>query len=147
MRRQAILLGLLVMLTTIGLSQTSPPSDATVDASITGVWRADMDGLPYITLTITNETGDLSGAVLFYLHRRNEGQSWTSTPGTPEPLFNPKFDGKTLTFQVSHRRAHPPGSLSDPPVSFRMKLTGTNRGEVVSENDASSGLVLLRTEY
>lgn len=147
MRRQAILVSVLATLTTFGLSQTTSPSEATVSTSIVGVWRADMDGLPYITLTITNETGSLSGAVLFYLHRRNEGNSWTSTPGVPEPLFNTKFDGKTLTFQVSHRRAHPPGSLLDPPVSFWMKVTGPDKGECVNENGVSLGLVMERTEY
>jgi len=107
-----------------------------------------MDGLPFIALLITNENGGLSGAVLFYFHHRDAvGQPWTSTPGLPEPLFNPKFDGKTLTFQVSHRRAHPPRTLNDPPVSFRFKLMGANRGELVNENEASPVTVLVRSEY
>jgi hypothetical protein len=140
----------MAMLTTAGFSQTSRPGEATAapdTASIKGVWRADMGGLPYITVTITNETGSLSGAVLFYFHHRDPGQPWTSTPGLPEPLFNPKFDGKTLTFQVSHRRAHPPRTLNDPPVSFRFKLIGANRGELVNENESPSELVLVRTDY
>lgn len=147
MRSLAITGCVLAMLATAGLSQMNRPNEAADKASIVGVWRADMDGLPFITLTITNETGSLSGAVLFYLHRRDEGKPLISTPGIPEPLFNPKFDGKTLTFQVSHRRAHPPGSLSDAPVSFRLKLTGADKGELVNQNENSSGLVLVRTDY
>jgi hypothetical protein len=38
--------------------------------------------------------------------RRDEGKPPTSLPGIPEPLFNPQFDGKGLTFQLSHRHAH-----------------------------------------
>jgi hypothetical protein len=147
MRIQEVLVGLLAILTTFGLPQTSHQSEATIYASIIGVWRAEMDGLPSITLTITNETGNLSGAILFYLHRRDEGQRWTSMPGIPEPLFNPKFDGKILTFEVSHRRAHPPRTLLDPPVHFRMTLTGPDKAELVNENEGrGSGFPIVRDE-
>ena len=116
---------------------------------------ARRDGFPFVTLTIDNETGNLSGAVLFYLHRCNEGQPVTSTPESPEPLINPKFDGKTLTFQVSHRRAHPPGSLNDPPVSFHLTLTGIDKAGLINESDlsstketaASTGLPMTRADY
>ena len=139
MRSKAILVCVaLAMLATTGLSQTNRASsamEATDRASITGIWRAQMDGLPAITLTVTDEGGSLAGAVLFYLHRRDPGQSVTATPGVPEPLFNPRFDGKTLTFQVSHRRAHPPGSLHDGPVRFQLKLSGADKGEFVNENE------------
>ena len=152
--RDVILCALTAMLATAGFSQSSGPGTSTnlqgassATSPIEGVWRVDMDGLPAVALVITNEGGSLSGAVLFYLHHRDPGQPWTSSPGIPEPLFNPKFDGKTLTFQVSHRRAHPPRTLNDPPVSFRFKLIGANRGELVNENEASPVTVLVRSEY
>ncbi len=146
-------LPLLIATTACTQNGASKLPPATPDPSpIVGVWRAQMDGLPAITLTVTNETGSLSGAILFYLHRRDEGKPVTSTPGIPEPIFNPEFDGKTLTFQVSHRRAHPPRTLSDPPVRFRLKLTGPNAGglnmgEATKENEASVGLAIVKTEY
>jgi hypothetical protein len=153
------LCGLMAMLATAGLSQTTRPGEpgTTSDASpIVGFWHADMDGLPAITLVVTKETGSLSGAVLFYFHRRDAvGQPWTSTPGLPEPLFNPQFDGKTLTFQVSHRRAHPPRTLNDPPVSFRLTLTGVNKADLINESESPSmngnatspGFPMARTDY
>jgi hypothetical protein len=116
-------------------------------SSVVGVWRAEMDGLPVVTLTITNETGTLSGAVLFYLHRRDEGKPVTSTPGIPEPLFNLKFEGQILTFQVSHRRAHPPRTLSDPPVTFRLKLIGADKSGLINENETGPELTMVRTDY
>src|ERR1035438_8927634 len=123
----------LAMMATAGFSQTSQVSETTAGAApIMGIWRCQMDGLPAITLTVTDEGGTLAGAVLFYLHRRDPGQPMTATPGVPEPLFNPRFDGKTLTFQVSHRRAHPPGSLHDGPVRFQLKLSGADKGEFVN---------------
>ena len=90
-----------------GWAQTNDTANSSV-TPVEGVWRCDMNGLPAVTLTVTNEGGKLTGAVLFYLHRREPGKAETATAGVPEPLFHPKFDGNTLTFQVSHRRAHPP---------------------------------------
>ena len=85
----------------------SRPADptGTSDAAVIGIWRCQMEGLPAVTLTVTDEGGSLTGAVLFYLHRREPGQPVTATPGVPEPLFHPSFDGKTLTFQVKIGRA------------------------------------------
>ena len=146
--RSRIVLGCVVMaMTTMaGPAQTSSASAA----SIEGVWRCQMEGLPAVTLTLTDEGGGLTGAVLFYLHRREPGQAVTATPGVPEPLFNPRFDGKTLTFQVSHRRAHPPGSLQDGPVNFALKLDGADRAEFVNENEHdpnSPVYMLVRSAY
>jgi hypothetical protein len=118
-----------------GFSQTSKPSETANYAPIVGIWRCEMDGLPAVTLTVTDESGSLSGAVLFYLHRRDPGKPVTATPGVPEPLFNPKFEGKSLKFQVSHRRAHPPGSLQDAPVSFELKLAGDGKAELMNESE------------
>jgi hypothetical protein len=125
-------------LTMSGLAQTGRAGEtiapaASNTAPVVGVWRCEMDGLPAVTLTVSDEGGSLSGAVLFYLHRRSAGQPVTATPGVPEPLFNPRFDGKTLTFQVSHRRAHPPSSLNDAPVAFELKLDGPDKAEFVND--------------
>ena len=116
-------------------------------SSVVGVWQGKMDGLPAITLTITDETRALSGAVLFYLIRRDEGKPPTSTPGIPEPILNPSFDGKTLSFQVSHRRAHPPRTLSDPPASFHLKLTGSDKCVLTNAQEASPQIELVRSDY
>lgn len=149
MKSRSILASLLMtMLAAAVLAQAARAADPSSTASIVGVWRAQADALPCIALNITNETGELSGAVLFYFHyRQSVDQPWTSTPGLPEPLFHPKFDGQTLTFQVSHRRAHPPGSLNDPPVSFHMKLIAPDKAEFVNGNDPGPVLVLVRADY
>lgn len=128
---------LTAMLAATGLSQASQPADPinTPDAAITGIWRCQMEGLPAVTLTVTNEGGSLTGAVLFYLHRREPGQPVTATPGVPEPLLHPSFDGKTFTFQVSHRRAHPPKSLNDAPVTFALRLSGPDKAELLNESE------------
>jgi hypothetical protein len=153
--RSAFLCILLLSIATAAQSQSESVAAKTATmtyAPILGVWRAEADGLPFITLTITDEGGSLSGAILFYMHRRDEGKPIASTPGIPEPLLNPSFDGKILTFQVSHRHAHPPRTLSDPPVTFRLKLTGTNTaglfmGELTNQSESSTGFPLVKTDY
>lgn len=123
----------------------APPENT----AIVGVWRGTMDGLPVMTLTVTDEGGSLSGAILFYMIRREEGKPPTSSAGIPEPLLHPKFDGKDLTFQVSHRRAHPPRTLNDPPVSFRLRVTGPERGALTQgeKPPSDSGLPMVRDKY
>jgi hypothetical protein len=125
-------------------AQPAGASESPANSAIVGVWRAQMDGLPAMTLNVTDETGRLSGAVLFYLLRRNPGEAQTSSPGVPEPLIDPKFDGTTLTFAVSHRRAHPPASLNSPPVSFRVRVMGPGKGELVNETESSPVIVILK---
>lgn len=100
------------------------------DAAVLGIWRGELDNLPAVTLNITDEAGPLQGAILFYMIRRDEGKPPRSSPGVPEPLFNPQFDGKSLTFQVSHRHAHA-YTASDPPVTFRLDLTGPDEAKLV----------------
>ncbi len=52
---------------------------------ITGLWRGQVDGLPALAITISDEGGEFTGAILFYMIRREDGQPPRSTPGTPEP--------------------------------------------------------------
>ena len=100
------------------------------DAAIIGIWRGELDNFPAVTLNITDEAGPLQGAILFYLIRRDEGKPPTSSPGIPEPLFHPRFDGKSLIFKLSHRHAHA-NTSSDPPVTFRLDLTGPDKAKLV----------------
>lgn len=131
--------------------------DAAVKApvsSITGVWRGQMDNMPAVTLTITDEGGKLSGAILFFLHMRaTVNDPWILKPPTAaEPILDPVFDGKTLRFMVSHRRAHPPRTLNDPPSHFHLTLLGPDKAGLVNETEAGpgdtgSGLPMARSEY
>ena len=66
------------------------------NSPVLGVWKAQTDSLPLMTLTVEQQNGQLIGAVLFYLIRRDPGASETSSAGVPEPLIDPTFDGKTL---------------------------------------------------
>lgn len=110
-----------------------------------GIWRGQMETLPAVTLNVTDEGGALNGAVLFYLIKKSFTMSepTTSTPGVPEPLLHPKLDGNSLVFEVSHRRSHPPNTLSDPSVRFRLKPVDADKAELVNESDSSAPAVVL----
>lgn len=148
--RLSLLLSLSVLTAAFGFAQDTSihPASRPDQPRIVGVWRGECDGLPCATLTITDETGSLSGAILFYLHmRKTVNDPYTSTPGIPEPIFNATFDRQTLTFQVSHRRAHPPRTLSDPPVTFQLRLTGPDQAELTNKSEHSPGLSMKRSEH
>jgi hypothetical protein len=113
-------------------------------SDITGVWRGEMDGVPALVMTICDEGDELTGAMLFYLVRREEGQPVRSSPGHPTPMFNMKFDGKTLRFRVSHRRAHGARTANDPPVAMRLTITGGGEGMIIHESDETVSLRVIR---
>jgi hypothetical protein len=117
-----------------------------------GVWRGKMDNLPAAILNITDESGNLTGAALFYLHeRKTVTDPYTSTPGIPEPMFNFSASGNVLRFEISHRRAHPPRTLHDPPVHFRLTVTGPDQAELVMEGGknetAGPPLLMVRGDH
>jgi hypothetical protein len=114
------------------------------NSAITGVWRAHIDAALALVTTISDEGGGLTGAILFHLVRRDDGQPPRSFPEHPEPMFNLKFDGKALDFRVSHRRSHGARTANDPPVKFRMKLTGPNEGLLIRESGENEAIRVTR---
>lgn len=122
-------------------------AQAVDNKDVVGVWRAQMGELPVFTMVITDEGGGgLSGAIVFDLIRRDgPDQKATATPGIPEPLLHPTFDGKTLTFQLSHRRAHAPRTLNDPPVTMSFKAPELGKSEDFQWE--GQPVTVMRTEY
>jgi hypothetical protein len=131
-------------------AQTQPANTSSMavdNKAVVGVWRAQMGDIPVFTMVIIDEGGGgLSGAIVFYLLRRDiPDQKPTATPGNPEPLLHPAFDGKTLTFQISHRRAHPPRTLNDPPITLSFKAPEHGKPEIFQFEGQS--VTLTRAEY
>jgi len=147
-RMVAIAAALLMLSIPGGAQATSPKQHQPPSfAAVTGVWRAQFNNLPVFTLVVTDEGGGLSGAILFYMLKREDANHpFTATPGLPEPIFNPTFDGKTLTFQVSHRRAHPPRTLSDPPSTFKLTLADDGKAQVQNLSEGPP-LTVTRSDY
>lgn len=149
MRIYLIVLAMLTTLVPQSLNaQSSASSPAQNTSKFVGVWRGQFDNLPGVDLVIDNEGGVLHGAILFYLHKRPDTKSpYTATAGLPGPLLDLRPDDQSLGFQVSHRLAHPPRTLNDPLVNFRLKLTGPDQGELVNESGGAPSLPMKRTDY
>ena len=124
------------------------PRPVAADSPIVGTWRGKVHSLPAVVLTLKDDGGKSSGTILFYFQRRNtENDPWEvdTKHSIPLPLLDAKFDGTTLSFQVSHREAHPPRTLNDPPVSFRLRLTGKGEAELQNlSEDEDEGLKMAR---
>jgi hypothetical protein len=103
------------------------------DSAVLGVWRGNLGSVPAVTLNVERQGGNLVGAIVFYFIRRGEAGTQTSSPGIPEPILDPAFDGSTLTFKVSHKNAHPPRTLNDPPVQFEFTVSGPGRALLKSK--------------
>ena len=110
-----------LLLTLVMLVPIARPAEL---SDFIGIWKGMIGSLPAVTLTLEQEEGKPTGAILFYLIRRHEDGKQTASAGVPEPLIEPKLDGKVLTFKVSHKHAHPPRTLNDPPVEFKLEWEG-----------------------
>jgi len=121
---------------------------AASDSPIAGTWRGSLHDLPAVVLTVKDNGGKLSGTILFYfMYRSTEHDPWQvdTKHSISLPLIDPKFDGKTISFQVSHKEAHPPRTLSDPPSSFQMRLTGKGEAELLNlTENQGPGLKMVR---
>lgn len=115
------------------------------NSAIAGQWSGSMDGLPAVRLVVQENDRKLTGAVLYFFVRRDPGVAPVASARFPEPMLNPSFDGRILTFQVNHRYAHPPSTLNDPPVSLRLEITGS--GEAKLSNPEGPSLVMIREKY
>jgi hypothetical protein len=144
--KYAAITAMVMMITVAGFSQAQLKAFAlnagTPDAKATsavnnlvGVWHGEYRDLPWVTVTLTQDGGALSGAILFYLHRKIPGTAETATAGTPEPLLDPQFRGKTLTFRVSARHADPPKTLDEPPIVMTMEIIDQDHVRLVNKED------------
>jgi hypothetical protein len=62
-----------------------------------GVWRGTLDGLPGVTLTLADDTGEIGGTVVFYAIN---GEPRRIALIEPHILLHPKLEGNTLSFQM-----------------------------------------------
>jgi hypothetical protein len=143
-----LLAALLVPICANAQNARSTPNTHQDPSKLVGVWRGQFDNLPGVDLVITDEGSGLHGAILFYLHRRADTNAlYTSTPGLPEPMLNIRIDGKALLFQVSHRLAHPPRTLHDAPVNFKLELTARDQAQLVNDSEHAPVLTMKRSDY
>ena len=84
---------------------------------------------------------------VYFQQRATDEDAYSAVPGLPEPIFRPQFDGKTLLFEVSHRRSHPPRTLNDPPKHFRLTLRDADTAELVNVDEPETACKVVRSNY
>jgi hypothetical protein len=159
MRAKCVAIAAMAMMITVaGFSQarvkalvlnasTSDAKAMSAASNLVGVWHGEYRGLPWVTVTLTDEGGTLSGAVLFYLHRQTAGAAETAPAGVPEPLLDPHFDGTTLSFRVSAHHAGRPASLDEPPIPMTIEFIDADHVRLVNQQDPHLTGVLTRTSH
>jgi hypothetical protein len=123
------------------------PGAKTAANNLSGVWHGEYRDLPWVTVTLTQEGGAFSGAILFYLHRKTPGSAETATAGTPEPLLDLHSDGKTLTFRVSTRHTDPPRTLDDPSMAMTMEIIDQDHARLINKEDPHLSGLLTRLSH
>jgi hypothetical protein len=145
------LLALALVLGAVSSAPLAHPAPSTSPApQWDGVWRCKTDGQPNFDIVLSQEGHQIAGSILFYLHMRKDVHSpWIVTASGPgEPMFNLEQHGNLLSFEVSHRRAHPPRTLHDPPLHFEIRLDAPGLAELLhSARDPKANLKLTRSDY
>jgi hypothetical protein len=122
----------------LGCARTGSP--------IVGVWEGRMNELPAVELTVRDGDGGLGGTIVFFFQRKDTGV-WKVERQAEEPLIDSRFDGKTLSFKISHLNAHTDSSPEDPPVSFNFTLAASGEGELTSNYQGQeSAIKLVKTK-
>lgn len=147
----ALFVALLFPLLAATISAATPlPAEEHTTRQWDGVWRCKTDGQPNFDIVLSQEGHQIAGSILFYLHMRKDVHSpWTiSSSGPGEPMFNMEQHGNLLTFEVSHRRAHPPRTLHDPPLHFEIRLDAPDHAELLhSARNPNDNFKLVRSDY
>jgi hypothetical protein len=100
------------------------------ESPFAGTWQGKMNGLPAVTLTISDENGKLSGSVDFYLlSRPTENDPWRVDGKATEALIAPKVDGKVLSFEVRHHINHNSREYG-PNVAMRLELLENDKAKL-----------------
>jgi hypothetical protein len=98
MRGRILAAAFLISSLVCGLSAESA-QPATRPAQWAGVWQGELDGLPSVTLTLANDTGQLGGTLVLNIIEKEDGGARIKAR-EPHVLVHPQLDGNTLSFGV-----------------------------------------------
>jgi hypothetical protein len=115
---------------------------AHAQGTLAGKWHGTENNLPTVDLTIEENAGQASGSAVFYLIKRNPGESTAHVDGQAAgPMEKLNYEPERLTFDI--RRLD--GSV----VSFRVELTDADHARLFRTSDnepEGSGFPLTRVK-
>jgi hypothetical protein len=112
------------------------------NGAIVGTWQGkfEKENLPAITLIIREEGDKLTGSVISYKYRTdNEGHPELEKR-YEEPLTDPKFDGKILSFKMKFEVEE--GKTVE--LAQEMRLLGGDKAEVNEVGNANDSIKMTR---
>jgi hypothetical protein len=117
-----ILSGLLLASSAVTLGQAKPAS--TSYQRFVGTWGAQFQGKTFVTLKLSVQGQSLGGTITgAFIHLDPEGNLVIARPKPNErQIIEAKLTGDVLAFKAQE--------ADKPPVSFKMKLTSADAGEL-----------------
>ena len=113
------------------------PAATPANPSFAGTWEGKMNDLPGIAFKIEETDGKVNGTAIFYFQERSSADgAWHVNAEHPAPLLVPRVEGKTLTFEVEHRKCHECVELGRN-AKFRMELAGPHEARLWKLDDQS----------
>jgi hypothetical protein len=92
---------------------------------ISGLWRGHWKGIPAVTIKLERKKEQLSGTASFKRVVATESGARVMGESPEIPLINPRFDGKSLLFELrAMDEIHPP-------TMIEMEMRFENDGEAV----------------
>jgi hypothetical protein len=114
-----------------------------------GTWTGKVNDLPAVKLTISEDSGKVTGVMTFYFQSRGADGKWrvVEKQDGGGPILVPRIEEKTLTFQVRHHKTHG-GSEYGPNKKYAVELTGGGEARMrdIDVPNAGKGLLLTREE-
>ena len=113
---------------------------AYAQTSLVGKWHGTDNNLPTVDLTVEQNSGQATGNAVFYLIKRNPGESTAHVDGQMAgPMENLQYEPGRLSFDM-HR-------LDGSVVSFRVELADADHARLFRTSDDAgegSGFTLVR---
>lgn len=128
----------------MGARVEQPSASANTVPPIVGVWTGYAHDLPAIKLTVDGDAGKLSGNIVFYFLKLENG-TWKNKGGVPTELIDPHMEGNIFVFQVPHAKKHGSTDPADQEIkTFRLEVVSSN--EAVFHNAIEGQDLKLRRE-
>ena len=101
-----------------------------------GQWQGRVKDMPAVTLKVGDDAGKLSGTAIFFVIK-DQGSGRQVIGQLQVPMLNPRFDGRSLLFEINQDRPNSPPGAARGVVRFKMKLLGSDEGELVKAGETS----------
>jgi hypothetical protein len=101
-----------------------------------GQWQGRVNHMPAVTLKVGDDAGKLSGTAIFFVVK-DQGSGPQVIGQLQVPMLNPRFDGRALLFEINQDRPNSPPGAARAVVRFKMKLLGSDEGELVKAGETS----------